>query len=67
MGRRDVAANIIGALGQASVYLGWPERFFVRLNSILPRLVDGALTRQGRLAYRLLQPRSGAKAAQRSS
>ncbi len=22
------------------LYLGWPERFFVRLNSLLPHLVD---------------------------
>lgn len=27
-------------------YLGWPERFFVRLNSLLPRLVDQALRKQ---------------------
>lgn len=29
-------------------YLGWPERFFVRLNALFPRLVDGALVKQGR-------------------
>lgn len=28
-------------------YLGWPERFFVRLNALFPRLVDGALIKQG--------------------
>lgn len=27
-------------------YLGWPERFFVRLNALFPRLVDGALVKQ---------------------
>jgi len=27
-------------------YLGWPERLFVRLNSLLPRLVDQALRKQ---------------------
>ncbi len=27
-------------------YLGWPEKFFVRLNSLLPRLVDQALRKQ---------------------
>jgi short-subunit dehydrogenase len=26
--------------------LGWPERLFVKLNALLPRLVDGALRRQ---------------------
>jgi short-subunit dehydrogenase len=29
-------------------YLGWPERFFVRLNALFPRLVDGGLREQGR-------------------
>jgi short-subunit dehydrogenase len=27
-------------------YLGWPEKLFVRINALLPRLVDGALMRQ---------------------
>ncbi len=27
-------------------YLGWPETFFVRLNSLLPKLVDKALKKQ---------------------
>ena len=27
-------------------YLGWPEKFFVRLNSLLPRVVDQALRKQ---------------------
>ena len=27
-------------------YIGWPERLFVRINAILPRLVDSALRRQ---------------------
>ncbi len=26
--------------------LGWPERLFVKLNALLPRLVDGALRKQ---------------------
>jgi hypothetical protein len=26
--------------------LGWPEKFFVRLNSLLPRVVDQALRKQ---------------------
>jgi short-subunit dehydrogenase len=32
--------------GRSEKYLGWPEKLFVRLNSILPRLVDRALARQ---------------------
>ena len=27
-------------------YLGWPEKFFVRLNSLFPRLVDSSLIKQ---------------------
>jgi short-subunit dehydrogenase len=32
--------------GQARRYLGWPERFFVKLNSVFPALVDSALAKQ---------------------
>jgi short-subunit dehydrogenase len=32
--------------GQARRYLGWPERFFVKLNSVFPALVDFALAKQ---------------------
>lgn len=28
-------------------YLGWPERFFVKLNAVFPRLVDKGLREQG--------------------
>lgn len=43
-----VAARVIAAIehGGRNDYLGWPEKFFVRINSLLPRLVDGSLTRQ---------------------
>ncbi|MDX1755321.1 MAG: SDR family oxidoreductase [Marinobacter sp.] len=43
-----VAARIIEAMekDQRRRYLGWPERFFVALNSILPRLVDKAMVKQ---------------------
>ena len=27
-------------------YLGWPEKLFVRINSLLPRIVDGAVKKQ---------------------
>ena len=47
-----VAQAVVAAIdaGVAEKQLGWPERFFVRLNSLLPRLVDRALVRQGRVA-----------------
>lgn len=32
--------------GTVEAVVGWPEKFFVRLNAILPRLVDGALRKQ---------------------
>lgn len=45
-----VAGQVLAAVARdaADVYLGWPEKFFVRLNALLPRLVDKALIRQGR-------------------
>ena len=66
---RDVAARIVAALEEdrKDVYIGWPESLFVRLNGILPRLVDCALNRQARLARRLLQPAAAAKPVQGSS
>jgi short-subunit dehydrogenase len=43
-----VAAHIVRAIERdaGDVYLGWPEALFVRLNAVLPRLVDGALRAQ---------------------
>jgi short-subunit dehydrogenase len=32
--------------GRAESVLGWPEKFFARVNGILPRVVDGALRKQ---------------------
>ena len=32
--------------GRAEAVLGWPEKFFARVNGVLPRLVDGALRKQ---------------------
>lgn len=45
-----VAANIIAAIERDAkeVYLGFPEKFFARLNGLLPRLVDGGLRKQNR-------------------
>lgn len=44
----QVARRIVSALREDEVeaVLGWPEKFFARLNSLLPRLVDMALLRK---------------------
>ncbi len=41
----DVAAELMQQLqtGQSRRYLGWPEKLFVRLNALLPELVDRAI------------------------
>lgn len=46
----QVAAHILRAIEQdrKDVYLGFPEALFVRINSLLPRLVDLALRKQNR-------------------
>jgi short-subunit dehydrogenase len=46
-----VAQRIVEAIERDSkdVYLGFPEKFFARLNSFLPRLVDGGLRKQNAL------------------
>jgi short-subunit dehydrogenase len=43
-----VATRIVDAIERDAkdVYLGFPERFFARLNSFLPRLVDAGLRKQ---------------------
>jgi len=44
----SVAASVIDAIERDHLdrYLGWPEKLFVRINSILPRLVDQSLMKQ---------------------
>ena len=41
----DVAAELMQQLqtGQSRRYIGWPEKLFVRLNALLPELVDRAI------------------------
>jgi short-subunit dehydrogenase len=43
-----VAAAVIAAVHaeREETYLGWPEKFFVGLNGLLPRIVDRALRKQ---------------------
>lgn len=45
---RVVAAQILKAMrqDQRRRFLGWPERFFILLNGLLPRLVDKAMSQQ---------------------
>ncbi|MNX50805.1 3-oxoacyl-[acyl-carrier-protein] reductase FabG [compost metagenome] len=54
---QTVAAAVIHAIAgeRRDLYLGWPERFFVRLNSLLPHLVDRGLRKQLPLIRRLSQ------------
>lgn len=52
-----VARAIADALAteHSEVTIGFPERMFARLNSLLPRVVSWALARQARIASRLTQ------------
>ncbi len=45
---QQVAAEIIRAMvrGERRRFLGWPERLFVVINGILPKLVDKAMLKQ---------------------
>jgi short-subunit dehydrogenase len=54
---QTVASAVIHAIvgDRRDLYLGWPERFFVRLNSLLPNLVDRGLRKQLPLIRRLSQ------------
>ncbi len=44
----DVARAVMASIdrGGADSYYGWPEKLFVRINSIFPRLVDKSLMKQ---------------------
>lgn len=52
-----VAAEIVTAIEQDAreCYIGWPEKFFARLNGLFPRLVDNALKKNNRIARGLLK------------
>lgn len=45
---QDVARAVLAAVEKnlSELYLGWPEKLFVRLNGMLPGLVDRALRKQ---------------------
>ncbi|WP_336367572.1 SDR family oxidoreductase [Marinobacter sp. C2H3] len=57
-----VAAQILRAMknNERRRFLGWPERLFVVLNGILPRLVDKAMLKQLPVIRRFLKPESPA-------
>lgn len=54
---QTVASAVIRAIAgdHRELYLGWPERFFVRLNSLLPNLIDRSLRKHLPLIRRLSQ------------
>lgn len=51
-----VAGRIIAAIEQDAkdVYIGFPENLFVRVNALLPRVVDSALAKNDRIAREIL-------------
>ncbi|MDD3937286.1 SDR family oxidoreductase [Rhodoferax sp.] len=55
-----VARQIVRAIEREreELYLGWPEKFFVRINSLWPRLVDQALRKQLPLIQRFARIKS---------
>lgn len=55
-----VAAAVVAAIGREreELYLGWPEKLFVRLNSLLPRVVDQALRKQLPIIQRFARGKS---------
>ena len=54
----DVAGLIVAAIRREreESYFGWPEKLFVRLNGLLPRLVNQALRKQLPLIQQHVQP-----------
>lgn len=52
-----VAERIVEAIvkGKKDCYLGFPESLFVRINALLPRLVDAALRKQNRVMRKFAQ------------
>lgn len=56
----DVAAALVQSIarGDARRQLGWPEKLFVRLNGLLPEVVDRALRKQLPLIRRHARPGS---------
>lgn len=55
---RKVASRIVQAIAtrRKDVYLGLPENVFIKLNALMPRVVDAALARNDRKARTLVGP-----------
>lgn len=55
-----VARAIVRAIraGRHEAYIGWPEKLFVRINALLPRLVDSGVRKQNRQAAQFVRPAS---------
>jgi short-subunit dehydrogenase len=56
---RVVGEALCSVLEQGTAFkvVGWPEKFFARLNALLPGLVDGALRKQLPIIRRYAAPR----------
>lgn len=52
----EVAEFIVHCTRQEKdiAYYGWPEKLFVRINALLPKLVDGALRKQNQIMARFV-------------
>jgi len=42
----DEVMRVIGKRSPLDKYMGWPEKFFVKINALLPALVDSSLRKQ---------------------
>lgn len=38
--------KLLSGKGRGDAYIGWPEKLFVKINSLLPKIVDGSLLKQ---------------------
>ncbi|WP_405220409.1 SDR family oxidoreductase [Lentisalinibacter sediminis] len=57
---RQVARRAMALLAgsRRERFIGWPERLFVKVNAVAPRLVDGALGKQRPVVEAYLRPRT---------
>jgi hypothetical protein len=53
-----VARELVSLLrsGRSSAVIGWPEKLFVRINALIPGLVDRAVRRQRPVIHRYARP-----------
>ncbi len=57
---QQVAALLVQAIeaGRSELYIGWPEKLFVKINGLLPKIVDGALRKQLPIIQRFARNKS---------